>query len=126
MIFALSLLVVTFLAMMAMIYFKRRVLATGREYLFFNEKSDEWLRRNYLNSKKFFAHFNWRTISLFYDYLLGRLENFFLNLYRYLRRKVDKPVNLVKGQGEVEVEEPKESFFLKNIEESQENDKKPG
>ncbi len=123
MIIALSLLIVSFLAMMGMVYLKLTETRTGKSYLFFNKKSDQFVENSYTGAKKFFHRWNWRTIQLLYHLVLEKIEDFFLNIYRYTRKKFDKPVSMVKGQGDLPTEKSDSSFFLKNIEEHKNNNK---
>jgi hypothetical protein len=102
MIVALTLLIISFLAMVAMLYFKRVEIRTGRQYLFFNERTDQWVEHGQQRINRFFYRWNFRTISLYYDFLLTKLENVFLSLYRYIRKRFDRPINMVKGRGDDE------------------------
>ena len=120
MITALSLLILSLLAMVVMIYMKMVEMRTGK-HLIFNDKSDQFVASSYAGTRKFFHRWNWRTMRLFYHFVLEKIEDFFLNIYRRTRRKFDKPVSLVKGQGDLPTEKSDSSFYLKNIQEHKDN-----
>jgi hypothetical protein len=121
MIAALSLLIVSFLAMMGMIYFKSMEIRTGRNFLSFGQKSDSILESKIVSTKTFLQRWNWRTVNLLYHFVLERVENFFLRITHYVMSKFSKQVRMVKGQGSLAEEKPSSSFFLKNIEEHKNN-----
>lgn len=122
-VFLISLFCLSFVVMAVMIGFKMAEIQTGRKYLFFNSQSDEAVLRAYRNTRNFLKRWNWRTLTLFYHFILEKVEDFFLNIYRRIRNKLTKPVKLVKGEGKLPEDTKGSSFYLKNIQEHKENNR---
>ncbi len=121
MIVLLAILVISLLVMIGMIYMKSVEVKSGRDLLFFNDKTDLLIERNIQFLKRSFRHWNFKTIRLLYNFTLEKVENLLINTYHYVRNRFNKQVDLVKGRGSLKEEKKDASFFLKNIEEHKNN-----
>ena len=102
---------------MASIFYLRTIeIRTGRQYLFFTPTNDVLLQRFLRSIKIFSRKWNLKTIKLLYYLLLEKLEKLLLSAYRFIRQKLDRPINMVKGQGQA-IEDYKNSRFLETMRE---------
>ncbi|HZS43020.1 MAG TPA: hypothetical protein VFA52_02255 [Candidatus Paceibacterota bacterium] len=123
MIFLISIFSLSFLVLVAMIGFKVVEIQTGKKYLFFSQRGDQLVREGHHSLRNFFRYWNLRALRMIYHFVLEKLEEFFLGLYRRLRGKLTKPVKMVKGEGSLPEDKSSTSFYLKNIQEHKENNR---
>ncbi len=97
---------------------------SGKKLTLISSRADQWLIRTGRKIDGVLYKVNWRTMVLLYHFILEKVENLFLIIYRQIRNKLTKTVNLVKGEGKVNEEKSSTSFFLKNIEEHKSKHKK--